>query len=689
MHKIVLLSIFINISILNLNASQSIKDEYLQIVANNLEQKDSILTAQGDIIIYSEDYYITAKKMIYDKNTTNLELFGDVNILKDDNLILFSQYASLNIKNKDNFFKPMLVIENKQNIWFKTNSSEHKGDIYNLEESVLSSCDCKNPDWTIQFDKGDYNSTRGWINTYQTTLYIKDIPIFYTPYFGFSTNTDRKTGFLKPTIGWSDNEGIFYAQPLYYAPSLNYDFELIPYIKTKRGYGNALRYRYADSFYSTLTFETSYFKEYDSYRKSMLLENEYHYGSVLNYKRDKLISNQNSTDGLLLNLIDINDIDYLNTKYDSDIMNYTNRYLESKIKYFYNTNRYYKDISFELYEDISTTSGNDLQNFPIVNFNKYSDTFLNKKLIYETNVKYKKTKIDDKTVDNTDINIPLSYNLNLFDDYLSILFKEDIYFINNTSNDKYSKNSASYGFNNHTLSLSTHLVKPYQKYLHSINFDTTIEKTNEFFINNDISNIDAFDLNNKNDISFSFKQSVTSLTSFKDIVSHSIKQVYSYDDNNKKYIKNSLENDIVLLYKNGEISNRINYDNKIKKISQSLSSFTFSNENYFTNLYHTYILNNNIKNESLTYDIGMEFGKRYTISYQEEFDLVNKVSRKKEYLFNIDRKCWDINFKITNAIVATNTVNDTTLRQNILYLELNLKKLFSINQYYKFKEERE
>ncbi|MEA3315878.1 MAG: hypothetical protein U9Q30_08495 [Campylobacterota bacterium] len=282
MHKIVLLFVFINISIINLYSAQ-LKDKYLEIVANKLEQKNNILTAEGDIIIYSKDYYITANKMIYDKNTTNLELFGDVNVLKDDNIVLFSQYALLNIKNKDNFFEPMLVIENKQNIWFKTNSSKHIEDIYNLDKSVLSSCDCKNPDWTIQFDKGDYNSTRGWINTYQTTLYIKDIPIFYTPYFGFSTNKDRKTGFLKPTIGWSDNEGIFYAQPIYYAPHLNYDFEYIPYLKAKRGYGNALRYRYADSLYSTLTFETSYFKEYDSYREKMLLENEYHYGSVLKY----------------------------------------------------------------------------------------------------------------------------------------------------------------------------------------------------------------------------------------------------------------------------------------------------------------------------------------------------------------------------------------------------------------------
>ncbi|MEA3315582.1 MAG: hypothetical protein U9Q30_07005, partial [Campylobacterota bacterium] len=85
----------------------------------------------------------------------------------------------------------------------------------------------------------------------------------------------------------------------------------------------------------------------------------------------------------------------------------------------------------------------------------------------------------------------------------------------------------------------------------------------------------------------------------------------------------------------------------------------------------------------------IKFDKQYSISYEEEYDLINKVSRKKEYIFNIDRKCWNVNFKVTNAIVATNTTNDTILRQNILYLELNLKKLFNINQYYKFKERRE
>ncbi|RLA72595.1 MAG: hypothetical protein DRG78_23645, partial [Epsilonproteobacteria bacterium] len=61
----------------------------------------------------------------------------------------------------------------------------------------------------------------------------------------------------------------------------------------------------------------------------------------------------------------------------------------------------------------------------------------------------------------------------------------------------------------------------------------------------------------------------------------------------------------------------------------------------------------------------------------------------KEYIFNIDKKCWAIDFKLIDSLVATNTTNNSVLRQNILYMELNLKQLFTLAQNYKFKQRSE
>ena len=153
----------------------------------------------------------------------------------------------------------------------------------------MSSCNCEDPAWSIGFTSGDLNTTKEWMNTYNTTLYIKDIPVFYTPYFGFPTDDTRRTGLLTPTIGYSKSEGFQYAQPIYFAPSANYDIEYTPQIRTNRGNGHTLQYRYADSMYSNLNFEAAIFTEKDSYQKKANLTNKEHYGWNLEYKRSKAI----------------------------------------------------------------------------------------------------------------------------------------------------------------------------------------------------------------------------------------------------------------------------------------------------------------------------------------------------------------------------------------------------------------
>ena len=52
-----------------------------------------------------------------------------------------------------------------------------------------------------------------WFNMYNARLYIYDIPVFYTPYFGYSLDTTRQTGLLMPSVGISSDEGFYYEQP--------------------------------------------------------------------------------------------------------------------------------------------------------------------------------------------------------------------------------------------------------------------------------------------------------------------------------------------------------------------------------------------------------------------------------------------------------------------------------------------
>ncbi len=70
----------------------------------------------------------------------------------------------------------------------------------------------------------------------------------------------------------------------------------------------------------------------------------------------------------------------------------------------------------------------------------------------------------------------------------------------------------------------------------------------------------------------------------------------------------------------------------------------------------------------------------------EEYDMIQIFSRKKQYFIGIDKKCWALNLKYVNSLVATNTTDGSVTRQDVVYVEFNLKQLFDLRQNYKLKQ---
>jgi LPS-assembly protein len=414
------------------------------------------------------------------------------------------------------------------------------------------------------------------------------------------------------------------------------------------------------------------------------------------------MSNYKSSDGLIIKSLDMNDVDYINTKYDNDTNNYTNRFLESKIKYFYNTNNYYGDIDVRLYNDISKQNNNDvMQNIPTINIHHYSsDLFIDKLSSSIDIMSTRKIRDIGLSGNKTDIYIPLNYHQYFFNNYLNLLLSEQINFINidYTNNDNNYKD-VNYGTNNHIISLYTDLVKPYKSHIHSLNFNITYTKPESFKkigdiykITNNDTNLSIFPITQTNQsISLGLNQSVYNKNSLKQIVNHKMNQLYVFQKDKNIYEKNGLENDITYFYDYGSLSNRLIYNYNIKKITSSSFTFKFKKNNSFLNLYYSYKKDKTtlMIQKDINYDLGINLYKYYTASYKEEYDISSKYSKKREYILNINKKCWAVNFKFIDSVIATNTTNNNTLRQNILYMEFNLKQLFKLNQKYKFKEKVE
>ncbi|MEA3352581.1 MAG: LPS-assembly protein LptD [Campylobacterota bacterium] len=669
----------------------------MQILAQSITLEDNVTKAQGNVVVYSPEYYMTADKLNYNETLSTVELFGDVNIAKKSELFTYSDYTYLNLKNNSTIIEPLVIIDNKNKLWFNAQTAKKQNVSYELDDATLSSCDCNDPDWSIGFSQGDYNTTSQWLNTYDTTLYIKSIPVLYTPYFGFSTNRTRKSGLLKPTLGYSKKEGLLYAQPFYYAPEDNYDLEYIPQFRSKRGSGHALKYRHIDSIYSELEIQAGIFNEKTDYKEEAFLENKKHYGFNIDYERDKLFSHKSDSDGLLISYENINDIDYINTKYNYDSFLSTDKFLESQLKYFYNTNNLYSEFNMKYYDDLSMDNNDQtLQQLPLINLYKYSSSFLFKKLIYSANVnlynQLRNVGIEGKIIS---IDLPISYSASLFDDFIHLKFKEYFKYsaINYDNFDNMVFNNARYGEHTHYLSVDTDLIKSYNNYIHTLKIYNSYAKTDSFKedgdiygITNESEQLKLFEiLKAEKSITIGVKQSIFDKNSLKEIVKHKIEQSYIYDDMNNSYISEDLLNDFLFTFDGGKLSNRILYNHTYNKLASSSTQLTFNYDKLSFDMYHIFEedFENRIENkETLVYKLALNLSKRYVASYKEEYNINTNESLKKEFSINTFKKCWDMSIKLIDGLVATNTSGSSNLalRQKKLYLQFDLKRLFEMDQ---------
>lgn len=713
MRKIVC-SIIVSSSLLLANAEY--KDEKFQLLAKDVvNSSDNIITATGDVVIYSPTYYLSASKAIFKQNSEIVELFGDVLVIKDNNIQTQSDYALVDLKNENATQTPVFLMQKDNGIWVNSKESNKEKELIKLDGTIISSCDCVDPAWSIRTSSADYDTEDMWINAYNPRLYFKDIPVFYLPYWGFPTDTTRRTGLLLPFIGYSKSEGLFYSQPIFFALAPNYDLELTPQMRNLRGAGVYSKFRYADSPDSMLEIKTGYFKEKSKYRRKESIENSEHYGVDLKYQRENILSKNKKehSDGLYTKLTYLNDVEYI-TLEDDDLS--TDKKVESKINYFYNTPNYYGGIYGKYYIDVSKKSNkNTLQELPQIQLHSYNKELLLEGLLYSLDARY--TNYYRKEGLNADIyslNLPLSYSKNILDDYMFVGID------NSSTLSKYNYSKSKYRYDDATLLqnktsffIGSDLIRPYTDYIHTMNLKASYDIPRNLKKDGDIRGITLTENDNANkykelrdfpivednkQIKLSLNQSLYNKETTKQIVNHKISQSIMYDSFDE-FKAQDLENYIKLNHDYGSISSRVTYnmqDRTIVESSNNLSlnynDFTLS-ANYYKSKSTDNQFNNRDNDESYGYKASYKVAKDYKLSYYENYDIKENVRNRQGIGINIDDSCWNLDLKVEKEITPRSRYNQSrkeydSHKQTIVYAQLILKPLGGIKQKYITKDNK-
>lgn len=686
-------------------------DDRVEVYATTMETKDNIVIAEGDVVVIYHDYHLRAKRAIYNRNSGELELFENIRATQGESIKLLGEYAKLNIAQKERMFKPFYMLEKKSDVWISGGESHSKDNNLNLKSGVVSGCDPNNPLWKMEFTSSDYNTDTMWLNLYNARIYIYDIPVFYTPYFGYSLDTTRRTGLLPPMVGLSEKEGFYYEQPIYIAEQNWWDLELKPQTRTNRGSGIYSTLRFVDSNISKGFLTTGYFKEKESYFLDSGLANKTHYGFNFLYENSDFVNQWLSTNfdgqsGLYIDVVNMNDVDYINLSTNDTTKNATATQLLSRANLFYNTDNDYIAAYFKYYKDLTLESNeNTLQNLPSVHYHRYLDSFLDDHFLYDIDVKsnnyYRNV---GKNAVQTDINIPLTFQTSLFDEFMNISYKSNIYAQHTAFNGKeniVTTNEYNNGFfarNYHTLSASSQLTQAYDEITHVIDFggryqfkgselengyydekkDFCSIKANKTEAICEFYNIEEIEEN----MQLYFSQYIYD-TSGKQLVYHKLSQNFSYEGVGSEVgeIENELDyqiNDYLNFYNNMFYNYDENaFSKHFNKILYVSNSFDISLSHMYKNSFLPATAKTSPITSYVTSSVNYRYNKRYSYNFRHDYDLERSEKKSFQIGFLYQKRCWD--FGITylennRPVLNKNGVSDS-IYDRYIYITIRLKPI--------------
>lgn len=235
---------------------------------NVISPDNNTVTASGKVVVSYKDMILTADNITYHKDTKQVEAYGNV-VMQDKENYISATELSINIDTKNGilyrgsgFYAP--------DIYFSAEVINKVGEnSFELTDARISSCNQENPDWSFSARKAkiDYGS---YFRSTHTTFNIKDMPIFYTPYFVWPIKDKRESGFLVPDIGFSSDTGLFVTPKYFFDLGIDKDATLGLNIFSEKGPMLVSEYRYKGSKSQEAYLYGEVIKDYNSYSNKTL-----------------------------------------------------------------------------------------------------------------------------------------------------------------------------------------------------------------------------------------------------------------------------------------------------------------------------------------------------------------------------------------------------------------------------------
>jgi LPS-assembly protein len=206
------------------------------------DNKNSRIIAKGNVEVYYKNYALTADQLNYDQKANTLNAVGNVRIKEPDGAVVTADRITLTDDFRDGFIRSFRAVT-KEEARIAASNAYKEGNTTVFEKGVFTPCKAceNNPDapplWQIKANKITHKKDEGNVYFEGASFEIFGVPAIYLPYFYYPDPTvKRRSGFLAPEFGNSNDLGFSAGLAYYYSLSPSKDLTVTPVVTTEAGF---------------------------------------------------------------------------------------------------------------------------------------------------------------------------------------------------------------------------------------------------------------------------------------------------------------------------------------------------------------------------------------------------------------------------------------------------------------------
>ena len=187
---------------------------------------------------------LSAESANVDQSKSEAHFTDDV-VFREPGVLMIASDATINMETNQGNFRNAQFVFHESHLRgtaeeIQRNSNTH----VTLEEGDYTFCPPGNEDWKLSASSIELDRESGFGTAKHATLKVGPVPIFYSPILTFPIDDQRKSGFLYPSIGYTQSDGFDLTAPYYFNLAPNYDDTLTPRWISNRGVMLENEFRY-------------------------------------------------------------------------------------------------------------------------------------------------------------------------------------------------------------------------------------------------------------------------------------------------------------------------------------------------------------------------------------------------------------------------------------------------------------